>query len=146
MRYVSPDARVLEVGRGDGWFSDRLRERGFDVTTVDLAPPADVVGDVRAWRELGMEPASFDAVAALEVIEHVDCEEVLTDLCRPGGTIFLSSPHPEWDWVMRILERLKLNQRRTSAHEHLVDFTALPWSPLELRRPAWIHQVGVFRR
>jgi hypothetical protein len=145
LQVVPEPARILEVGRGDGWFSQQLREQGYSVTTMDLVPPADVVGDVRKWRELGLRPATFDVVVALEVIEHVDCVQALTDLCKPNGTIMLSSPHPSWDWAMQLLETLRLTQQRTSTHCNLVNFRELPWEPIHLRRPGWIHQVGVFR-
>lgn len=142
---LPPEAEVLEIGAGCGWFSERLRDRGHQVTTLDIVPPADIVGDINDWRSLDIAPASFDAVVALEVIEHVDCLQALRDICRPGGVIALSSPHPHWDWVMRILEALRLTQLRTSPHTGLVDFRAIPLPATALRRPAWIHQVGVFR-
>lgn len=143
--HLQPSSNILEIGSGDGWFSRHLRERGHRVTTIDLVPPADVVGDILEWRRLGLEEHSFDAVVGLEVIEHVDCTAAISSLCKRGGLVFLSSPHPEWDWAMRVLEAVGLNQRRTSPHTNLVDFRALPFAPVSLRRPAWIHQVGVFR-
>lgn len=143
--HLPPTARVLEVGTGDGWFARRLREAGHHVTTVDLQPPADVVGDIQNWRQLPLPAGHFDAVVALEVIEHVDCVEALQALCQPGGLIFLSSPHPRWDWVMQALEALGLTQRRTSPHINLVNFHQLPWEPIVRRRPLGIHQVGLFR-
>jgi 2-polyprenyl-3-methyl-5-hydroxy-6-metoxy-1,4-benzoquinol methylase len=144
LKHVSPNSSILEVGRGDGWFSSQLQNHGHRVTSLDLVPPADIVGDVLKWKSLGLKAGAFDAVVALEVIEHVDCVQALSDLCRPNGTIFLSSPHPQWDWVMQALEQIGANQKRTSPHDNLIDFQSLPWRPLELRRPAWIHQVGVF--
>ena len=143
-RFVTPPAKVLEVGAGDGWFSRRLRERGFSVTTLDLEAPADIQGDINQWRALGLQEASFDAVIGLELIEHVDCLEALTSLCRPDGIIMLSSPHPKWDWVMQGLEMIGLNQKRTSPHSHLIDFKTIPLKSLLYQRPAYIHQVGVF--
>lgn len=144
-RHLRPASTILEVGSGEGWFTTRLRQRGHQVTALDLEPPADVVGDVREWRALGLPEHGFDAIVALEVIEHVDCIGALSELCRPDGLIMLSSPHPRWDWAMKILEACRLTQRRTSPHDHLTDFTRLPLEPLTLRRPMWIHQVGIFR-
>lgn len=144
-RHLGAASSVLEIGSGDGWFARRLDEQGHRVTTIDLVPPADVVGDILDWRRLGLEEHSFDAVVGLEVIEHVDCAAAIRSLCKPGGLVFLSSPHPDWDWAMRVLEAVGLNQRRTSPHAHLVDFRGLPFAPISVTRPAWIHQVGVFR-
>lgn len=142
---LAAHSSILEVGSGSGWFSRRLRESGYAVTTADLAPPADVVGDINRWRELGLAPHAFDAVVALEVIEHVDCLESLRSLCKVGGLIMLSSPHPNWDWAMKLLECVRLTQQRTSPHDHLVDFADIALPALVRRRPLFIHQVAIFK-
>lgn len=144
LKHAPARARVLEVGSGEGWLTCSLRGHGMTVVSMDLNPPADIIGDVNAWRSLGLEPHSFDAVVALEVIEHVDCLKSLTELCKCGGLIMLSSPHPRWDWTMKILEGLRLTQRRTSAHDHLLDFSTIPLKRVALKRPLAIHQVGLF--
>lgn len=143
-RHLPRPSRILEVGAGSGWFSSRLRSRGHSVTTFDIDGPADVRGDILKWPMLGLRPSSFDAVVALELIEHVDCLDALRDLCRPGGVIFLSSPHPRWDWAMKALEAIGLTQRRTSPHVNLTDFSRLPLEPLVMKRPLLIHQVAIF--
>lgn len=144
-KYFVPGCSILEVGAGSGWFSAQLREAGFSVTTFDLEGPADIVGDITNWQEAGLQPASFDAIVALEVIEHVDCIDALSALCRENGLIMLSSPHPKWDWVMKILEFVRLNQKRTSEHHNLTDFSTIPLEPVIMKRPLWIHQVAIFR-
>ena len=144
-RHLRPGASVLEVGAGSGWFSQRLREMGHHVTTLDLHPPADIVGDIARWETLELRPDSFDVVVALELIEHVDCLAALRSLCKVDGLILLSSPHPDWDWVMKILESLHLTQRRTSPHSHLTDFSRIRMEPVVRRRPMFIHQVAIFR-
>lgn len=143
--HLDPSCAVLEVGSGESWFSEQLRSRGFRVTSLDLTPPADIVGDINDWRNLGIEQGSYDVCIALEVVEHVDCIDSLRAICRPGGLIFLSSPHPQWDWVMKILEFLRLTQKRTSPHSNLTDFDQIPLQPLIKKRPAFIHQVALFR-
>lgn len=143
-RYLAPKSRLLEVGTGDGWFARRLRECGYEVVTIDLHEPADFVGDILNWRSLGLQEKSFDAVVALEVIEHVDCLDSLCSLCKDGGLIMLSSPHPRWDWAMKVLEFLHLNQRRTSKHCNLTDFSSISLDRVLLTRPMCIHQVALF--
>ena len=57
----------------------------------------------------------------------------------------LSSPHPNWDWFMEILEKLKLSQARTSPHINLTNFDHIPLTPIVKKRPAYIHQVAIFK-
>ena len=52
---------------------------------LDIVPPADYVGDIRNWREIGLEPESFDVIIAFEVVEHVDCFKECYDLLKHGG-------------------------------------------------------------
>lgn len=144
-RLLPAGAKILEVGAGDGWFSAQLRSRGHQTMTIDLVANADIIGDINDWRNLGIPPGTFDAVVALEVIEHVDCWASLKAICKPGGLIMLSSPHPRWDWVMKTLEALHLTQTRTSPHSNLTDFTTLDLPAVIAQRPGIVHQVSVFR-
>lgn len=145
LAHLCPGSSVLDVGSGSGWFADRLRERAYAVKTADLVSPADFVGDINRWREWGIPPHTFDAVVALEVIEHVDCLASFRALCKVGGLIMLSSPHPDWDWVMKMLEFFRLTQRRTSPHDHLIDFSQIAMPVVTLQRPLFVHQVAIFR-
>lgn len=142
---LEPSVSILEVGAGSGWFSNQLRNNGHTVTTLDIEAPADIVGDITQWQQLRITPHTFDAVVALEVIEHIDCLTALQSLCKPGGLIMLSSPHPQWDWVMKILEQIGLNQKRTSDHVNLTDFHTIAMPALVRKRPLFIHQIALFR-
>jgi 2-polyprenyl-3-methyl-5-hydroxy-6-metoxy-1,4-benzoquinol methylase len=136
---------VLEVGSGEGWFAQQLKKMGHRVVSVDIAGTADIVGDINDWQNLGLKRGQFDAVVALELIEHVDCLESLKSLCKKDGYIMLSSPHPNWDWVMKILEALNLTQKRTSPHDNLTDFKKIAMPYFVNMRPAYIHQVAIFK-
>ena len=87
------------------------------------------------------------AGAGGEVVEHVDCFREIFDMLRPGGLLMLTSPVPHLDWACRILERLGLNQRRTSPHDHLLYFRDVPlFEPLEIRTIGFMMQWERFRK
>jgi SAM-dependent methyltransferase len=94
---------------------------------MDLHPPADIVGDIRNWRELGLQEESFDVMIAFETLEHVDCLRQCYLLLKPGGVLLATSPIPARDWIMHLLEWLGLNQKRHAPHEHLLIFEKAPY-------------------
>ena len=145
---VPKSARILEIGCGSRWVGEYLRANGWThYVGADLVPPADIVGDIRNWRELGLEPASFDVIVAFEVIEHVDLVQEAFDLLKPGGQLMLTSPVPHMDWAMQILEGLGLNQKRTSPHSNLVYFENVPlFEKVALQRKAALSQWGILRK
>lgn len=68
--------KVLEVGVGSRVVAGTLRERGIDVTTLDLnsALKPTVVGRVQDLDQ-HFEPNSFDVVLCARVLHHVPFEE-----------------------------------------------------------------------
>lgn len=102
--------RVLDVGCGGGILSDSMARRGASVLGIDLASRALKVARLHAmeaategvdYREIAVEqlaaeqPASFDVVTCMEMLEHVpDPGSVLracAALVKPGGWVFLST-------------------------------------------------------
>lgn len=142
------ESRILEIGCGDAWLGTHLRAKGWrHYVGLDLKPPADVVGDIRAWQALGLEPASFDAIVAFELVEHVDCFAEIHALLKPGGRLMLTSPAPNMDWLCQWLERVHLTQSRTSPHDHLIWFEDVPlFKPLAIRRVGLVAQWGIFTK
>ena len=148
LRPLPKDAAILEIGCGEKWVGEFLRGAGYTgYVGNDLVPPADIVGDITKWDKLGLKAESFDAIVAFEVVEHVDLFQEAYDLLKPGGTLLLTSPVPEMDWVMQVLEGVGLNQKRTSPHDHLIDFRTIPlFEAVEIKRVAGLSQWGVFRK
>jgi SAM-dependent methyltransferase len=123
---IQPGSQVLEIGSGSGWVRDALNP-AVTYIGIDIQPPADIVGDIRNWRSLGLAEGSFDVIIAFEVVEHVDCFRECVDLLRPGGMMLCTTPSPRWDWLLELLERIGINQKRTSPHDHLVDLKKVPY-------------------
>jgi 2-polyprenyl-3-methyl-5-hydroxy-6-metoxy-1,4-benzoquinol methylase len=100
------DLRVLDVGCGEGAFAAAILDAGAHVVAVDIAeeplrrarsrhPELDVrlVAPEGPWQ---LDDASFDAVWAGEVIEHVaDTAAWLSEVrrvLRSGGSLVASTP------------------------------------------------------
>lgn len=144
-----PDtSKVLEIGSGDGWVSEYFRNRYHDnYSCIDLNSPADIIGDIRDWKKLGLNENSFDVIIAFEVVEHVDCFKECHDLLVPGGRLLLTSPLPCMDPVMKLLEIIGLNQKRTSPHSNLVYFKDVGhFNRMEIKTFGFLSQWGVFTK
>lgn len=85
--------RVLDIGSGAGEHAAFMRRADREVFTVDLQPPADLVGDFMDWRA-GM--FGFDAVWCCHVLEHqIDVGAFLAACLRrlrPGGVMAVTVP------------------------------------------------------
>jgi 2-polyprenyl-6-hydroxyphenyl methylase/3-demethylubiquinone-9 3-methyltransferase len=100
---------VLDVGCGGGILSESMAQKGATVTGIDLGEKALKVAQLHSF-ESGItvdyqliaveslaekQPASFDIVTCLEMLEHVpDPASVVTacaKLVKPGGHVFFST-------------------------------------------------------
>ena len=140
--------RVLEIGSGEGWFRHAVAESlAVDYLTMDLEQPADIRGDICDWQQFGLAPASFDAIVAFEVVEHVACFPQCLELLKPGGLMLITTPMPHMDWLLKIVEALHLTQQRTSPHRHLVYLKDVPGFTVDkARAPFGVGQWAVFRK
>ncbi len=140
--------KTLEVGAGSGWVKNAITCFNMvEYTGIDIYPPADIIGDINEWQNLGLEPESFDTIIAFEVVEHVDCFDACYQLLRPGGKMLITTPIPSMDWVLKITEALGLNQKRTSPHDHLVDLRTAPFFKTKIiKYVAGLGQWAVFTK
>lgn len=102
--------RVLDVGCGGGILADSMARKGAEVLGVDLATKALRVAQLHAletgtqnieYREISVEalaqeqPASFDVVTCMEMLEHVpdpgSVVRACAQLVKPGGWVFFST-------------------------------------------------------
>ncbi len=105
-RFLGSGSSVIDLGAGQGAFSKRLAELGHDVVAVDSDPanwkvPGIDVLDIDLDSEFAARVgrAGFDAVVAIEIIEHVEnpfsFARQAAKLLKPGGLFLLTTPNVE---------------------------------------------------
>ena len=141
-RTVLQAARVVDVGCGGGILTEALARQAGTVAGVDAS--AEVIGVARAHAAesalsiryevltaealAAQEPASFDCVVCMELLEHVpdvpSLLRALKDLLKPGGDLFLStlnrSPRAWLETVVAAEYLLKLLPRGTHDYRKFV--------------------------
>ncbi|QLB61783.1 bifunctional 2-polyprenyl-6-hydroxyphenol methylase/3-demethylubiquinol 3-O-methyltransferase UbiG [Paraburkholderia caribensis] len=101
--------RVLDIGCGGGILSESMATLGADVKGIDLSNEALGVADLHSlesgvtvnYEEIAAEalaarePASFDVVTCMEMLEHVPDPSKVVEACKtlvkPGGWVFFST-------------------------------------------------------
>ena len=115
--------RVLDVGCGGGILADSMARKGADVLGIDLATKALRVAQLHAleagtqnvqYREISAEamaaeqPAGFDVVTCMEMLEHVPDPQSVVRACaqlvKPGGDVFFSTLNRNGkSWLMAVV-------------------------------------------
>ena len=102
--------KVLDVGCGGGILTDAMARSGAHALGIDLATKSLKVAQLHAleaqtpnvqYREIAAEalaaeqPASFDVVTCMEMLEHVPDPSSIVRACaqlvKPGGHVFFST-------------------------------------------------------
>lgn len=99
---------AYDIGCRDGWWSERLKEKGYEVKSLDIEPqyPGALRHDVE--NGLPYTDRSADLVWCTEVLEHLyDPAKFLGEIERvmkPGGLAVLTSPNSNWwlYWIFRL--------------------------------------------
>ena len=100
---------ILDIGCGGGILAESMARKGATVTGIDLSEKALKVADLHSL-EAGIamryelisaedmaarEPASFDVVTCMEMLEHVPDPAAIVRACaalvKPGGHVFFST-------------------------------------------------------
>ena len=170
--------KVADVGCGGGLLSEALARAGASVTGIDLGEKvieiarlhlyeSELTVDYRVQSSADLaaaEPASFDVVCCMEMIEHVpDPEALVNDLAamlKPGGRLFMSTINRTpaafgaaivgAEYVMRMLPRgthhyaqflkpSELARLLRHAGLELEDVSGLGYNPLT--RKAWLSRI-----
>ena len=148
LKNIDKNSKILEVGSGSQWLGNYMKQNGWTgYIGIDLKSPTDIIGDIRSWQQLGLKPKSFDYIIAFEVVEHVDILNECFELLKDDGELMLTTPVPHMDWVLKLLEQIGLNQKRTSPHENLMYLKKIKYfTAIEIRNIAFLSQWGRFKK
>ncbi|MCP1374534.1 bifunctional 2-polyprenyl-6-hydroxyphenol methylase/3-demethylubiquinol 3-O-methyltransferase UbiG [Dyella lutea] len=177
-RVVLKGAKVADVGCGGGLLSEALATAGAQVTGIDLGEKVIEIARLHLYESnlavdyrvqssaelAAAEPACFDAVCCMEMIEHVpDPEALVNDLAtmlKPGGRLFMSTLNRTpvafgaailgAEYLMRMLPRgthhyaqflkpSELARLLRHAGLELEDVSGLGYNPLT--RKAWLSRI-----
>jgi 2-polyprenyl-6-hydroxyphenyl methylase/3-demethylubiquinone-9 3-methyltransferase len=101
--------RAVDIGCGGGILAEAMARKGADVLGIDLADKALKVATLHALETdssvryealsaealAAREPAGFDVVTCMEMLEHVPQPQSVVEACarlvKPGGWVFFST-------------------------------------------------------
>jgi SAM-dependent methyltransferase len=97
---LSPGARVLDVGFGDGYGSQILQEAGFEYVGIEVDPAAVAHanqrydGDFRLYDGTTLPDERFDLVTCFQVIEHLaEPERLLEQIATCSCEAVFTTPN-----------------------------------------------------
>jgi SAM-dependent methyltransferase len=138
LQHRLPPARTLEIGSAHGGFVAMLRHAGFDATGLELSPAIVELARKTFGVQMlhgpiedhALEPASFDVIALMDVLEHLPdplatmrrCMSLLKEdgvlmiqtPCYPAGKTLaeIGASEPRFTIQLRPGEHLNLLSRR----------------------------------
>jgi 2-polyprenyl-6-hydroxyphenyl methylase/3-demethylubiquinone-9 3-methyltransferase len=183
-------SRVLDVGCGGGILAEAMAGRGADVLGIDLAERSLAVAELHALESgaqvryeriaaedlAAREPAGFDVVTCMEMLEHVPDPQSTIRACatlvKPGGWVFFSTINRNprsflfaiigAEYILRLLPKgtheyarfIRPSELATGARSAGLDelaWTGLTYNPLTRQyrldaRDLSVNYVGAFRR
>lgn len=128
--FVKPDARVLEVGPGSGYYSVEVAKRvpNGSLTLVDIQPEMlelatrklhqagiqNFTAHTTDANRLPFEDSSFDAIFMVTVFgEIADQSAFLSEafrILKPGGVLSITEHHPDPDFEPEAVVRQRLKE------------------------------------
>lgn len=82
---------ILDIGSGQGIHAEIFKKNGKKVTTINLNPPADIVGDY-----MNIDVGKFDAIWVSHVFEHVLNPHLFLKKCfndlKENGVLAITVP------------------------------------------------------
>ncbi|MBX3565806.1 MAG: class I SAM-dependent methyltransferase [Sphingomonas sp.] len=145
---VPGDARILEIGCGTGHNLPMLAQFG-DVDAIEIDEAAAAKASERLGKKIGssplpelegVKPGSYDLVAVLDVVEHVEDDvaalKAIATALKPGGQILITVPAHQWMWSAHdVVNHHKRRYSKTTL------IAALDAAGLQYRKLGWFNSL-----
>jgi SAM-dependent methyltransferase len=136
--YLSPGARVLDIGCGDGHVLSQIgagSSAALELEGVELSDTAAAAAEAQGFRvyrgrieDVELPADSFDLVIMNQLIEHVREPSVILErvrrALRPNGHLFLETPNVD-SFDARLFHRRYWGGYHIPRHFHLFDTAGL---------------------
>ena len=133
LQQYTREGQLLDVGTGFGFFLAEMKDKGWDVTGIEISQKAmDYARNVFGltihpgpMEKVGFPDNYFDAVTGFYVIEHLPYPMVFLREChrilKPGGLLLLRYPHTTP--IKNLLQIFGIKNRLYDLPAHLSDFS-----------------------
>ncbi|AQR74798.1 bifunctional 2-polyprenyl-6-hydroxyphenol methylase/3-demethylubiquinol 3-O-methyltransferase UbiG [Sphingomonas sp. LM7] len=135
-------ARILEIGCGTGHNLPMLAQFG-EIDAIEIDETAGAKASERLGKPVGtsplpdlvgIEPGSYDLVAVLDVIEHVEDDvaalQAIATALKPGGRILITVPAHQWMWSAHDVVNHHKRRYSKAGFEALLDKAGLQGAKL----------------
>lgn len=117
---------AIDIGCRDGYWSERIKEKGYAVVSLDIEPHYEGALQHNVEGGLPFPDHGFDLVWCSEVIEHLhDPRSFLGEIervLRPGGAAILTTPNSAW-WFYALVRLWGWTPQKLQNSDHKQFFT-----------------------
>lgn len=99
--------RALDIGCRDGYWSEKLKSKGYEIVS------ADIISDYQGWqfvdanKTLPFPDDHFDLIWSSEVIEHLNNPDFsikeMVRILKPSGRLIITTPNSNF-WFFRLFK------------------------------------------
>lgn len=115
--------KALDAGCAEGFYTEKLKTQGWDVTAIDKTPECKNAQIVNLNHGIPFPDNSFDMAWSTEVIAYLENPEFFISeirrVLKPGGTYIITTPNNGFwlDAVLRVIGKsLKDMQDQNQKH------------------------------